>query len=147
MAVRRHKYELSMRDRLRRSLYEVLRDQLDISLIKHSLVDSYWRFRRAGESNPFIQKKELKPRARVNKKEYPKQNSFWWTNRMITVCVFSRWSMSVPNLRNPRQIKNPGDCSLFTSGRPLTISLLSLWRNIRMFIRFITKQSTVLINK
>jgi hypothetical protein len=65
-----------MRDRLRRSLYEVLRDQLDISLIKHSLVDSSWRFRWAGEPYPFIQKKALKPRARVNKKEFPKQNCF-----------------------------------------------------------------------
>jgi hypothetical protein len=43
MAVRQHKYELSMQDRLRRSLYDVLREQLEICLMKHALVDSYRR--------------------------------------------------------------------------------------------------------
>ena len=70
------KYELSLVDRLRRSLYEVLRDQLDIYLIKHALIDSYWKFRRAGEPYPFVEKRELKPRARVNQREFSKQNSF-----------------------------------------------------------------------
>lgn len=76
MSVRCHKYELSIQDRLRRSLYDVLRDQLDICLIKHALVDSYWRFRRAGKIYPFIQKRELKPNARISKKEFSKQNTF-----------------------------------------------------------------------
>jgi len=70
------KYELSLVDWLRRSLYEVLRDQLDIYLIKHALIDSYWKFRRAGEPYPFVEKRELKPRARVNQREFSKQNSF-----------------------------------------------------------------------
>ncbi len=58
MAVRCHKYELSMQDRLRRSLYDVLRDQLDICLIKHALVDSHWRYHRTGEFYTIIQKNQ-----------------------------------------------------------------------------------------
>ena len=70
------RYELSIQDKVRRSLYEVLRDQLDLYLIKHALIDSYWKFIRAEEPYPFVQKRELKPRARGNKIEFPKQNSF-----------------------------------------------------------------------
>ncbi|MGD9031728.1 MAG: hypothetical protein PVH02_03635 [Desulfobacteraceae bacterium] len=76
MAIRFQKHELSRRNRLRRALYGVLRDQLDIYLIKYALIDSYWRFRRASEPYPFVEKRELKPRARVSQREFSKQNSF-----------------------------------------------------------------------
>jgi hypothetical protein len=70
------RYELSLQDRLRRSVYEVLRDQMDVYLIKHGLIDSYQNFRQAGEPYPFVPKKDLKPRSRVVEKEYVLHNRF-----------------------------------------------------------------------
>jgi hypothetical protein len=61
---------------LRRSVYEVLRDQLDVYLIKHALIDSYESFCQAGEPYPFVSKRELKPRARIVEKEYIHHNHF-----------------------------------------------------------------------
>jgi hypothetical protein len=71
-----YRYQLSLQDRLRRSVYEVLRDQMDMYLIKHALIDSYGNFRRAGKSYPFVSKRELKPRARVVEEEYILHNHF-----------------------------------------------------------------------
>ncbi len=45
-------------------------------LIKHALIDSYWKFRRAGEPYPFVEKRGLKSRARGNQRGFSKQNSF-----------------------------------------------------------------------
>jgi hypothetical protein len=70
------RYQLSMQDRLRRSVYEVLRDQMDVYLIKHGLIDSYYNFHQAGEPYPFVPKKELKPRSRAVEKEYVLHNRF-----------------------------------------------------------------------
>ena len=41
---------------------------MDVYLIQHALVDSYWKFCEAGEAYPFVPKRELKPRARVMEK-------------------------------------------------------------------------------
>lgn len=71
-----YRYQLSFKHRLRRSLYEVLRDQMDGYLVRRALVDSYWNFCRAGEPYPFVAKRELKPRARVKEPEYTLQNNF-----------------------------------------------------------------------
>jgi hypothetical protein len=70
------RYQLSVEDRLRRSIYQVLRDRLDSRLIRYALIDSYRNFRRAGGAYPYVQKKELKPRARTWAKEYLNQNLF-----------------------------------------------------------------------
>ena len=60
-----YRFQLSLQDRLRRSVYEVLRDQMDMYLIQYGLIDSYWNFCEAKEPYPFVPKRELKPRARV----------------------------------------------------------------------------------
>jgi len=70
------RYQLSVQDRLRRSVYEVLRDQMDVYLMKHGLIDSYYNFQQAGEPYPFVPKKDLKPRSRVVEKEYVLHNRF-----------------------------------------------------------------------
>jgi len=72
-----YRYHLGTRLRLRRSLYEVLRDQLDNNLVKIALIDSYQNFYNAGVAYPFVQKRELKPRARVAEQEYSLQNHFF----------------------------------------------------------------------
>jgi hypothetical protein len=61
---------------LKRSLYEVLRDQLDMILIKNALIDSYQNFKNAKMEYPFVLKKDLKPRAKVTEQEYILQNHF-----------------------------------------------------------------------
>jgi hypothetical protein len=68
--------ELSKADRLRRSYYELLRDELDHFLIQYALIDSYNNFRQANLPYPFVEKRELKPRARIPDVEYEKQNTF-----------------------------------------------------------------------
>ncbi len=71
-----YRYQLSLQDRVRRSVYELLRDQMDMYLLRHALIDSYMNFSRADEQYPFVSKRELKPRARVVEKEHILHNRF-----------------------------------------------------------------------
>ena len=68
--------ELSQENRLRRSYYELLRDELDQQLIQYSLIDSYNNFINKNISYPFVEKRELKPRARIPAVEHECQNCF-----------------------------------------------------------------------
>lgn len=72
----RAREELSAEERLRRSYYELLRDDMDQFILEHALIDSYKNFARREEPFPFIAKKELKPRAQLPKIEYELHNSF-----------------------------------------------------------------------
>lgn len=67
---------LSREDRLKRSYYKVLRDELDHFVLDHSLVGSYNNFIRARSPYPFVELRELKPRARIPSHEFDAQNSF-----------------------------------------------------------------------
>jgi hypothetical protein len=71
-----YRYQLSLQDRLRRSVYEVLRDQMDMYLVRCSLIESYNKFCQVGDPYPFVLKRELKPRARVIEREYVHHNRF-----------------------------------------------------------------------
>ena len=68
--------ELSQANRLRRSYYELLRDELDQFMIQHALIDSYHNFISKKLPYPFVEKRELKPRARIPDVEYECQNTF-----------------------------------------------------------------------
>ncbi len=68
--------DLSLKDRLRRSYYELLRDELDQFLLEYTLIDSYKKFMDKNIPYPFVEKRELKPRARIPAKEYDSQNAF-----------------------------------------------------------------------
>lgn len=68
--------ELSQVNRLRRSYYELLRDELDQFMIQHALIESHQNFVRRKIKYPFVEKRELKPRARIPGKEYECQNTF-----------------------------------------------------------------------
>lgn len=68
--------ELSKADRLRRSYYELLRDELDHFLLNHALIESYRNFIDSNTPYPFVEKRELKPRARIPDVEYDCQNTF-----------------------------------------------------------------------
>ncbi len=68
--------ELSQLNRLRRSYYELLRDELDQYMVQYSLIDSYNNFLDKKIPYPFVKKRELKPRARIPGIEHEWQNSF-----------------------------------------------------------------------
>jgi len=68
--------ELSQANRLRRSYYELLRDHLEQNLLHYALLDSYNNFSSKKVPYPFVEKRELKPRARIPSLEYECQNSF-----------------------------------------------------------------------
>ena len=68
--------ELSGENRLRRSYYELLRDELDPLMLQYALIDSYSRFQAGKVAFPFVEKRELKPRARIPDVEYEYQNAF-----------------------------------------------------------------------
>jgi hypothetical protein len=68
--------ELSQINRLRRSYYELLRDDLDQYMIDYALIQSYTRFLNRGAPYPFVEKRELKPRARIPSDEHEHQNTF-----------------------------------------------------------------------
>lgn len=67
---------LSREESLRRSYYEVLRDELDQFVLGYSLVGSYNNFLRLRTPYPFVELRELKPRARIPSIEFDAQNSF-----------------------------------------------------------------------
>ena len=67
---------LSNENRLRRSYYELLRDELDELVITYSLIDSYHNFINQKIPYPFVERRELKPRARIPSIEYDLHNSF-----------------------------------------------------------------------
>lgn len=68
--------ELSLSERLRRSYYRLLRDELNQFLLDKALTSSYRNFASRNIPYPFVERRELKPRARIPKVEYEAQNSF-----------------------------------------------------------------------
>lgn len=72
----KHRDCLSREEKLRRSYYEVLRDELDQFALEYSLVESYSNFLRIKMPYPFVELRELKPRARIPTVESDAQNSF-----------------------------------------------------------------------
>lgn len=71
-----HRDCLSRDARLRRSYYEVLRDELDQFVLGYSLIGSYNNFLKLHIPYPYVELRELKPRARVPSVEFDAQNSF-----------------------------------------------------------------------
>jgi len=68
--------ELCQAKRLRRSYYEMLRDELDQFILQYALIDSYHNFRKEEIPYPLVEKRELKPRAVLPSMEYKAQNAF-----------------------------------------------------------------------
>ncbi|MCD6319621.1 MAG: hypothetical protein J7M03_02960 [Candidatus Desulfofervidaceae bacterium] len=68
--------QISCQERITRFIYKYLREELDRLLIKKALIDSLFNFLHQGLEYPFVDKRELKPRARIFEKEYPLHNAF-----------------------------------------------------------------------
>ena len=77
LAYWRYREELSQADRIRRSYYELLRDGLDQFLLQYALIDSYQNFVSQQLPFPFVEKRELKPRARIPDMEYESRMLFF----------------------------------------------------------------------
>jgi hypothetical protein len=54
----------------------MLRDELDQFIMEYALVDSYRKFADSQMPYPFVERRELKPRARIPGIEHEKQNTF-----------------------------------------------------------------------
>ncbi len=68
--------ELSRINRMCRSLYTLLRDEMDRILIYLSLIESYRKFSEQNETYPFVESRDLKPRVRCCDKEFELHNRF-----------------------------------------------------------------------
>lgn len=71
-----YREELSRAHKLRRIYYEVLRDDLDEFVLQYGLVESYDNFKKNNMGYPFVERRELKPRARIPGIEYEEHNAF-----------------------------------------------------------------------
>ncbi len=73
-ALRRN--EIGWNERFRRCLYFFLRDELDSIFLTEALIESYKNFKSRNTEYPFVEMRELKPRARVHGPEYADQAQF-----------------------------------------------------------------------
>ncbi|MBW1788137.1 MAG: hypothetical protein JRK53_16185 [Deltaproteobacteria bacterium] len=67
---------LNYHEKLRRSLYEFLRDELERRLIKIALIDSFSNFEKNRVHYTFLDKSELKPKSKKMEKESDLINTF-----------------------------------------------------------------------
>ena len=70
------KEQISYQEKTGRIIYHFLQQELDRVAIQKALVDSFWKFLDLETQYPFVDKRELKPRARIYEKEYPLHNAF-----------------------------------------------------------------------
>ena len=71
-----YRERLNYYEKLRRSLYEILRDALETRLMKISLVDSFYNFLKNGMEYSFVEKSELKPKSKKMERESELYNTF-----------------------------------------------------------------------
>ncbi len=67
---------LSSSEKIRRLLYRSVGNEIEKYLIKYALLDSYQNFLINNYPYPFVEKREMKPRAKVIDREYEYQNCF-----------------------------------------------------------------------
>jgi hypothetical protein len=72
----RYREQLNYYEKLRRSLYEILRDALERRLMKVSLIDSFYNYQKNGIEYSFLDKSELKPKSKKMEKESELFNTF-----------------------------------------------------------------------
>ncbi|MBW1860799.1 MAG: hypothetical protein JRJ02_00295 [Deltaproteobacteria bacterium] len=64
-----YRERLNYYEKLRRSLYEILRETLEMRLMKISLIDSFYNYMKHGVEYSFPNKSELKPKSKKMEKE------------------------------------------------------------------------------
>jgi hypothetical protein len=68
--------EIAWNERLRRCIYFYVGYELEKSLITQALIESYKAFKDADREYPFVEMRELKPRAKIIAPEPPEQRHF-----------------------------------------------------------------------
>jgi len=86
-----YRERLNYYEKLRRSLYEILRDALEARLMRRSLVDSFYNFLKSGMEYSFVEKSELKPKSKKMERESELYNTF--------IVIFCEGNIS-PDLKN-----------------------------------------------
>ncbi len=87
----KYREQLTYFEKLRRSLYEILRDSLELKLIKIALLDSFNNHLQKGEEYSFIDRSELKPASKKMERESALFNTF--------LIIFCEGTIS-PELKN-----------------------------------------------
>lgn len=71
-----YRERLNYYEKLRRSLYEIMRDSLELRLIKISLIDSFNNYLKNDVEYSFVDKSELRPKSKKMEKESELFNTF-----------------------------------------------------------------------
>lgn len=86
-----YRERLNYYEKLRRSLYEILRDALELKLMKTSLIDSFYNYLQNNVEYSFVDKSELRPKSKKMEKESELFNTF--------IVIFCEGSVN-PELKN-----------------------------------------------
>ena len=86
-----YRERLNYYEKLRRSLYEILRDALELRLMKTSLIYSFYNYLKNGVEYHFVDKSELRPKSKKMEKESELFNTF--------IVIFCEGSLN-PELKN-----------------------------------------------
>jgi len=87
----KYRERLTYYEKLRRSLYEIMRDALEMKLMKISLIDSFFNYVKNDVEYSFVDKSELKPKSKKMEKESDLFNTF--------IVIFCEGSIN-PELKN-----------------------------------------------
>lgn len=87
----KYRERLNYYEKLRRSLYEILRDALQMRLMKISLIDSFYNYLEQRVDYNFLDKSELKPKSKKMERESDLFNTF--------IVIFCEGGIS-PELKN-----------------------------------------------
>ncbi len=87
----KYRERLNYYEKLRRSLYEIMRDALEMRLMKISLIDSFYNYLKNDVDYSFLEKSELKPKSKKMEKESELFNTF--------IVIFCEGTVN-PELRN-----------------------------------------------
>ncbi|MDQ1333481.1 MAG: hypothetical protein QG552_431 [Thermodesulfobacteriota bacterium] len=77
----KYREHLSDYEKVRRSIYEMLRDALERRLMKIALIDSFYKYQKNGAEYSFVEKSELKPKSKKMEKESEFFNTF-----LVIIC-------------------------------------------------------------
>ena len=86
-----YRERLNYYEKQRRSLYERLRDALELKLMKTALIDSFYNYLKNNVEYSFLEKSELRPKSRKMEKESEFFNTF--------IVIFCEGSVD-PSLKN-----------------------------------------------
>ena len=122
-----YRERLNYYDKLRRSLYEILRETLETRLMKISLIDSFYNYVKNGVEYSFLEKKELKPKSKKMEQESELFKTF--------IVIFCEGSVST-------QLKNY--IRFFPENKMIkknveNLSIFSLYKNFNHNLRYFDK--------